>query len=48
MKELNEALSANVSIALFDAFIGCWDEKWRTLVVRPETLINQYYAENLL
>ncbi len=32
----------NVSIALFDAFISCWDEKWRSLVVRPETLINQY------
>ena len=32
----------NVSITLFDAFISCWDEKWRSLVVRPETLINQY------
>ena len=38
----------NVSIALFDAFISCWDEKWRTLVVRPETLINQYYDEEWL
>jgi hypothetical protein len=36
---------ANVSIALFDAFISCWDEKWRSLVVRPETLINQYINE---
>jgi hypothetical protein len=35
----------NVSIALFDAFISCWDEKWRSLVVRPETLINQYMDE---
>jgi len=35
----------NVSIALFDAFISCWDEKWKTLVVRPETLINQYIDE---
>ena len=35
----------NVSIALFDAFISCWDEKWRSLVVRPETLINQYINE---
>ena len=32
----------NVSISLFDAFISCWDEKWRSLVVRPETIINQY------
>lgn len=30
------------SIALFDGFISCWDEKWRSIVVRPETLINQY------
>lgn len=37
---------ANVSIALFDAFISCWDEKWDTLVVRPETLINEYYDED--
>ncbi|NNC70325.1 MAG: vanadium-dependent haloperoxidase [Flavobacteriaceae bacterium] len=35
----------NVSIALFDAFISCWDEKWRSLVVRPETLINQHLDE---
>jgi len=35
----------NVSISLFDAFISCWDEKWRSLVVRPETLINQYIDE---
>ncbi len=37
---------ARVSIALFDAFISCWDEKWRSLVVRPETLINQYMDED--
>lgn len=30
-----------VSVALFDAFISCWDEKWRSVVVRPETLINE-------
>jgi hypothetical protein len=34
-----------VSISLFDAFISCWDEKWRSVVVRPETLINQYIDE---
>lgn len=33
------------SIALFDGFISCWDEKWRSIVVRPETLINQYMDE---
>lgn len=34
-----------VSIALFDAFISCWDEKWRSILVRPETLIHQYMDE---
>ena len=38
----------NVTIALFDAFISCWDEKWKALVVRPETLINAYYDEEWL
>ena len=36
---------ARVAISLFDAFISCWDEKWRSVVVRPETLINQYIDE---
>ena len=36
---------ANVSIALFDSFIACWDDKWKTLIVRPETLINKYYDD---
>ena len=39
---------SKVSIALFDAFISCWDEKWKTLVVRPETLINKHYDEDWL
>lgn len=30
------------SIALFDAFISCWDEKYRSNYVRPETVINKY------
>jgi len=34
------------SIALFDAFISCWDEKYRSNLVRPETLINQHIDEN--
>lgn len=29
------------SMAIFDAFISCWDEKYRSNLVRPETLINQ-------
>jgi len=35
-------------LKLFESFISCWDEKWKTLVVRPETLINQYYDEEWL
>jgi PAP2 superfamily len=31
------------SIALFDGFISCWDEKYRSNYVRPETVINKYY-----
>lgn len=30
------------SVALFDAFISCWDEKYRSNLVRPETVINRY------
>ncbi|HYC28107.1 MAG TPA: vanadium-dependent haloperoxidase, partial [Chitinophagaceae bacterium] len=26
----------------FDAFIGCWDEKYRSNFIRPETVINKY------
>lgn len=32
---------ALVSIALYDAFISCWDEKYRSNLVRPETVINE-------
>ncbi|MGF1636929.1 MAG: vanadium-dependent haloperoxidase [Cyclobacteriaceae bacterium] len=34
------------SIALFDAFIACWDEKWRSILIRPETVINKYLDES--
>jgi hypothetical protein len=37
---------ANVSIALMDGFISCWDEKYRSNLIRPETYINQYIDEN--
>ena len=30
-----------VSITLFDAFISCWDEKYRSSLIRPETVINE-------
>jgi hypothetical protein len=34
---------AKASIALFEGFISCWDEKYRSNYVRPETVINKYY-----
>ena len=33
---------ARTAIAGFDAFIQCWDEKFRSNVIRPETVINKY------
>ena len=37
---------AKTAIALFDAFIQCWDEKYRHNTVRPETVINKYLDPN--
>ncbi len=34
------------SIALMDAFISCWDEKYRSNLIRPETLINEHIDED--
>jgi hypothetical protein len=31
-----------VGITLMDAFISCWDEKYRSNRIRPETYINRY------
>lgn len=33
------------AIALYDGFISCWDEKYRSNLVRPETFINSYIDE---
>ncbi len=33
------------AIALFEGFIICWDEKYRSNVIRPETFINKYIDE---
>jgi hypothetical protein len=45
IKESAEAY-ALVSLSLADGFISCWDEKYRSNVVRPETYINQNIDEN--
>lgn len=33
---------ARVAVTLADCFISCWDEKYRSAVIRPETYINAY------
>ncbi len=37
---------AKTSIAMFDAFIQCWNVKYKYNTVRPETVINKYFDEN--
>lgn len=33
------------AITLYDAFISCWDEKYRSNLIRPESYINAYIDE---
>ena len=40
------AAYTETAISLFDAFISCWDEKFRSNLVRPETVINKYIASD--
>ncbi|WP_246255645.1 vanadium-dependent haloperoxidase [Cyclobacterium plantarum] len=46
-KQTAEAMAVT-SIYLFDAFISCWDEKYRSVLIRPETYINQYMDQDWL
>jgi hypothetical protein len=39
---------AYTSLALADAFISCWDEKYRSKLVRPESVINEYVDKEWL
>jgi hypothetical protein len=34
------------AIAIFDAFISCWEEKYNSQLIRPETYINSHIDEN--
>lgn len=34
------------SIAIADGFISCWDEKYRSNLIRPETVINEYIDDS--
>jgi hypothetical protein len=40
------AAYAETSIALFDAFIECWNVKYTYNTLRPETAINKYFDPN--
>ncbi len=37
---------ARVTIGMFDAFIACWDEKYRSHYIRPETAIRKFIDPN--
>lgn len=34
------------AVALYDGFISCWDEKYRSNTIRPESFINAYIDES--
>ncbi len=36
------------SIAIADGFISCWDEKYRSNLIRPETVINKHIDQDWL
>ncbi|MEM1136597.1 MAG: vanadium-dependent haloperoxidase [Bacteroidota bacterium] len=44
MMEQSEVFT-RTSIALADAFISCWDEKYRSDLIRPETYIDAYIEQ---
>src|SRR5690606_36663643 len=35
-----------VAVGLMDSFMGCWDEKFRSNRIRPETAIRKYIDPN--
>jgi hypothetical protein len=37
---------ACMAVVIADSFINCWDEKYKSKVIRPETYINQYIDQN--
>jgi len=50
LKNISVAKSSQVyaltAIGIFDAFISCWDEKYRTNLIRPITIINRIVDPN--
>lgn len=37
---------ARISVTLADCFISCWNEKYRSKCIRPETYINRYISQS--
>lgn len=37
---------AKTAVALYEGFISCWDEKYRSNYVRPETVITKHFSSN--
>ena len=46
-KGTTEAM-AFTGLSIMDGFIACWDEKYRSVLIRPETYINQHIDEEWL
>ncbi|MBT8284080.1 MAG: vanadium-dependent haloperoxidase [Flavobacteriaceae bacterium] len=46
--DFNQTVHAytKTSMAIADAFISCWDEKYRSNLIRPETLINEHIDDS--
>ena len=46
--DFNSTVNAytKTSIGIFEAFISCWDEKYRSNLIRPETLINKHFDDS--
>ncbi|MFS4466594.1 vanadium-dependent haloperoxidase [Maribacter sp. 2210JD10-5] len=40
------AIMTQTSIAIADAFISCWDQKYKSSLTRPETFINNYIDQD--
>ncbi|QRR03534.1 vanadium-dependent haloperoxidase [Dyadobacter sandarakinus] len=45
LMQVNEAYTLG-ALAVYDAFIACWDEKYRSVRIRPETVINNNWDPN--
>jgi hypothetical protein len=45
LMQINEAYTLG-ALSLFDGFVSCWDEKYRSVRIRPETVINNNWDPN--